>query len=234
MIDTIAYTNRYIDSIIAGVRLQFGKSPEESLQYWVFLGEKDPIPFTRYGRKPFWAIEGDVPVPESKSLGKRTAQNIMREVSSVIESLTPVPSESLSFSSHCLEIGEEGQIYHYILDNNLAKENQPAISSLLRRFDRLIIMARREQKKIQAEVRALQEKGQKVYRNNLPKKCPHCGYPIVATILYGMPVMDERMIKDLNTGLYSLGGCVIFNEDPSWFCQWCGLPIYRPEGPMPG
>ena len=63
-----------------------------------------------------------------------------------------------------------------------------------------------------------------------PKKCPSCGAIPVATILYGLPAMSEKLEEDMKSGRVSLGGCCISDDDPKWECTHCGLMIYQKKG----
>jgi hypothetical protein len=44
-------------------------------------------------------------------------------------------------------------------------------------------------------------------------RCPRCGSPSLARILYGLPAFTRRLEEDLDAGRVVLGGCVI-GEDP--------------------
>lgn len=51
-----------------------------------------------------------------------------------------------------------------------------------------------------------------------PKICPECGQKDeVVPIAYGLP--GEKMIKDVEDGKIVLGGCVIEDGQPRWFCK---------------
>jgi hypothetical protein len=56
-------------------------------------------------------------------------------------------------------------------------------------------------------------------RTPVSAKCPSCQSADVVPIMYGLPgpEMAEASIK----GEIVLGGCVIFGNDPAWFCRAC-------------
>ena len=60
-----------------------------------------------------------------------------------------------------------------------------------------------------------------------PRKCPQCGTARIADILYGMPIFDSELEKELKDGKIALGGCVISDNDPTWKCVDCGTNIYK-------
>ncbi len=53
-----------------------------------------------------------------------------------------------------------------------------------------------------------------------PNKCPECGSKKVATILWGLPLMNQKVERDLKEGKIVLGGCIISDNDPVWQCVW--------------
>ena len=67
-------------------------------------------------------------------------------------------------------------------------------------------------------------------------KCPHCGSTNTARIQYGMPVINEKLIADIDAGKICLGGCCISDYDPTRHCNECnndfGYPpaIFSEEG----
>jgi DNA-directed RNA polymerase subunit RPC12/RpoP len=63
-----------------------------------------------------------------------------------------------------------------------------------------------------------------------PAKCPDCGASPVASVLYGLPAMDEELDGKIEQGLVALGGCIVTGDDPQWRCVRCGAEIYR-DGP---
>ncbi len=60
------------------------------------------------------------------------------------------------------------------------------------------------------------------------KKCPKCGSRRVAPILYGMPVFDDEMQKQLDNEQLYLGGCCVTEHDPQYHCFECGKDVGSP------
>jgi primosomal protein N' len=54
-----------------------------------------------------------------------------------------------------------------------------------------------------------------------PDRCPECGSEKVASILYGLPMFDEELERQLNAEEVVLGGCTITDDDPLWHCVEC-------------
>ena len=54
-------------------------------------------------------------------------------------------------------------------------------------------------------------------------KCPYCGSTDTAEYIYGMPVMDDEMKKDLEKGKVILAGCEIDSKGkkPLYLCNKC-------------
>ena len=61
-----------------------------------------------------------------------------------------------------------------------------------------------------------------------PKMCPACKHSPVAPILYGMPMMDEK----IQEGRLLIGGCEVEMDAPAWKCTNCGLEICRKDAPF--
>ncbi|MBZ0265622.1 hypothetical protein K8I28_13240 [bacterium] len=59
-----------------------------------------------------------------------------------------------------------------------------------------------------------------------PETCPECGSSDIADIMYGLPVFDESLRKNVDRGNIRLGGCVITGFDAQWQCRKCELKIY--------
>lgn len=56
--------------------------------------------------------------------------------------------------------------------------------------------------------------------------CPHCGYKeSVVRIIYGYP-MPELMDR-AERGEVKLGGCVVSENDPQWYCKKCQKDIHE-------
>jgi len=62
-----------------------------------------------------------------------------------------------------------------------------------------------------------------------PSKCPQCGSPKVARILYGLPDFSPQLQKDLKSGKIVLGGCCVTDSDPTWQCVECETQVYRAD-----
>lgn len=50
-------------------------------------------------------------------------------------------------------------------------------------------------------------------------KCPKCGNENIAEILYGLPVFDDKLERDLADGKIVLGGCE--DDTKRWHCNNC-------------
>ena len=55
----------------------------------------------------------------------------------------------------------------------------------------------------------------------LPTECPSCGASRVAEILYGLPVADDDLERDLEANRVVLGGCCVSENMPAWRCTEC-------------
>jgi hypothetical protein len=55
-----------------------------------------------------------------------------------------------------------------------------------------------------------------------PENCPRCDSKRVADILYGLPDFSDELVRKLDAGEIVLGGCTIFEGDPTWHCVACG------------
>ncbi|QHI70501.1 hypothetical protein [Tichowtungia aerotolerans] len=69
----------------------------------------------------------------------------------------------------------------------------------------------------------------KIRRTRKPRKCPKCGSDRIASYLFGMPMFDEKLDRDLEAGRIVLGGCCVADDDPRWKCTDCELDIYGTE-----
>lgn len=67
---------------------------------------------------------------------------------------------------------------------------------------------------------------QKIFAQK-PKKCPQCGHAPVARILYGLPNLTPELQASLDDGSVVIGGCVIFEESPSWQCTSCQAEYWK-------
>ncbi len=63
-------------------------------------------------------------------------------------------------------------------------------------------------------------------------KCPKCGSAKVASILYGLPMFNEKLERELESGEVTLGGCCITDDDPLWQCIACDHRWGKTEAPI--
>jgi len=68
-----------------------------------------------------------------------------------------------------------------------------------------------------------------VYKRK-PRKCPVCSSKKIASILYGMPALDEELNKEVAEKKVILAGCIISDDDPSWSCTDCEALFYNEGG----
>lgn len=52
-------------------------------------------------------------------------------------------------------------------------------------------------------------------------KCVKCGSNNTAEYLYGLPLMNEELEKDIADGKIKLGGCEVSDFDPKYHCNEC-------------
>jgi len=66
-----------------------------------------------------------------------------------------------------------------------------------------------------------------------PDSCPNCGSKMVATILYGLPMLDKELKRQLDAGEVTLGGCTSAGNDPIWQCVECHKSFgQQPDSPV--
>ena len=53
------------------------------------------------------------------------------------------------------------------------------------------------------------------------KKCQDCKSTNVAKILYGYPADMDKWKKDMDSGKFVAGGCMVRDDDPKWECKDC-------------
>jgi hypothetical protein len=58
-----------------------------------------------------------------------------------------------------------------------------------------------------------------------PTKCPTCGSTHLTPIMYGYP--SPKALTNAEEGRVILGGCVVYNDSPTWKCNGCGRS-FRP------
>lgn len=56
------------------------------------------------------------------------------------------------------------------------------------------------------------------------KICPRCGSRVIP-IRYGLP--PSEWIEPFEAGEFTLGGCVVSDDDPKWRCPDCPADIWR-------
>lgn len=54
------------------------------------------------------------------------------------------------------------------------------------------------------------------------KTCPACGSRNIASYLYGMPMMDEELERDIAEKKVICAGCCVKEDDPQYHCNDCG------------
>ena len=78
----------------------------------------------------------------------------------------------------------------------------------------------------------------KMAQSNNPKKpdaCPKCGSKKLASILYGLPMLDEKPVRQLDAGEIVWGGCTIIpNKQPIWQCVECHHRFGHPSDELAG
>jgi len=60
-----------------------------------------------------------------------------------------------------------------------------------------------------------------------PRKCPECGSRKIASILWGLPLLDAGTRQKIETGKIVLGGCLVGPERAEWSCVDCLQKFYR-------
>lgn len=78
-------------------------------------------------------------------------------------------------------------------------------------------------------ISTMDEQLERIERPRKPIKCPTCGKSPVATILYGMPNLNEELQQKLDEGRTVIGGCCCAYDDPVWQCSYCGQAIHKKE-----
>jgi hypothetical protein len=54
-----------------------------------------------------------------------------------------------------------------------------------------------------------------------PSNCPTCQSPRIARVIYGLPIFDDQLQRDLVTGKVVLGGVPNQTNNPDWLCLNC-------------
>ena len=52
-------------------------------------------------------------------------------------------------------------------------------------------------------------------------RCPTCKSAHIARVLMGMPAFDKKLEKDLEDGKVILGGCLVDDSEPDYYCNDC-------------
>ena len=53
--------------------------------------------------------------------------------------------------------------------------------------------------------------------------CPSCGSRNIAKIFYGYPMMDRELRRKMDNDEIKLGGCIITDNSPKYFCNDCEI-----------
>lgn len=57
-----------------------------------------------------------------------------------------------------------------------------------------------------------------------PHSCPKCHHTPIAYVLYGYPNFDDKtLMQEVEEGKIVLGGCVVYEDRPTWQCTSCGF-----------
>ena len=72
-----------------------------------------------------------------------------------------------------------------------------------------------------------QEKNER--KNEMNKKCPHCGSSKTAPILYGYPILNEETKQALDEEKLYLGGCCVCGIEPEFHCFDCKKDFGTPS-----
>lgn len=59
--------------------------------------------------------------------------------------------------------------------------------------------------------------------------CPYCGSKHIGEYLYGLPIFSASLEKKVNEGKIILGGCIITEDSPKYWCHDCekNFGIYK-------
>ena len=58
-------------------------------------------------------------------------------------------------------------------------------------------------------------------QNSSNPVCPKCNSTNVAEYLWGLPMLSDQLLRDIEEGRVILGGCIICGEDPKFHCNDC-------------
>ena len=59
-----------------------------------------------------------------------------------------------------------------------------------------------------------------------PSRCPECGSPRIASLLYGTPSPTDALQRAIAEGRIRLGGATLSDADAAWECADCGARLY--------
>ena len=66
------------------------------------------------------------------------------------------------------------------------------------------------------------QKGKKTTTAKSKKRirlCPNCNSASVVPIMYGLPGAEAGKLQE--EGKLKLGGCIVWDENPGWYCNDC-------------
>ena len=72
---------------------------------------------------------------------------------------------------------------------------------------------------------ALEDEWEEEVEAQPPDKCPACGGNQFGTYIMGMPITSDDFFERLDRDEIRLLGCVLWDDDPFWFCRDCDADI---------
>lgn len=64
-------------------------------------------------------------------------------------------------------------------------------------------------------------------KKDTKKVCPKCGSENIASIMYGLPLMNDKLKERIDAGEIVLGGCVLHDYDSMNHCNKCKTSFGR-------
>lgn len=64
---------------------------------------------------------------------------------------------------------------------------------------------------------------------NKPDFCPQCGSNNIAEYLYGTPIINPKLVSQIESGEVILGGCFTYKNQPAWKCDEYNILLYKPK-----
>jgi hypothetical protein len=61
-----------------------------------------------------------------------------------------------------------------------------------------------------------------------PEKCPLCGSTKIAEIRYGLIRLTSELKKEIEDGIWVMGGCLSHPALAKWLCKTCNARMYKP------